>query len=291
MSKISPLISVIMPVYNCESTVMQALSSALGQTYQNIEVWVHDDGSTDKTTEVVAQLAHMDGRINLVYGSSHSGLPSVARNAAASHANGKYLAFLDGDDIWTKTKLARQVSVLEDNSNVALVHSALLEFVQRRVTINGLLHLSPPEIRRANCAELLERNRVQCSSVLMRSDIFRSLGGFNERRDLRVGEDYEFWFRIAQEWATAFIPEIQGFYRRTPQSYVETIALNNALIVTGKCVAPTFPANSLWERSLRIIQLPRVIWTYLGIGLIRTKLSLGIRPVLTGTKRGGAGLT
>jgi len=291
MSKNSPLISVIMPVFNCESTILQALNSALCQTYRNMEVWVHDDGSTDKTTEVVAQLAHTDGRIHLVSGNSHSGLPSVARNAAASHANGKYLAFLDGDDMWTKTKLARQISILEDNSGVALVHSALLEFVHRRVTINGLLHLSPPEIRRANCAELLERNRVQCSSVLMRTDTFRLLGGFNERRDLRVGEDYEFWFRIAQQWATAFIPEIQGFYRRTPQSHVETIPLNNALIVTGKCVAPTFPVNSMWERSRRIIQLPRVIWTYLGIGLIRTKYSLGTRPVLTGTRRGGAGLT
>ena len=123
MSKTSPLISVITPVFNCESTILQALNSALGQTYGNIEVWVHDDGSTDKTTEVVAQLANTDGRIHLVSGNSHSGLPSIARNAAASHANGKYLAFLDGDDIWTKTKLARQISILEDDSQVALVHS------------------------------------------------------------------------------------------------------------------------------------------------------------------------
>ena len=152
MSKNSPLISVVMPVFNCESTILQALNSALCQTYRNIEVWVHDDGSTDKTTEVVAQRAIEDGRIHLVSGNSHSGLPSVARNAAASHANGKYLAFLDGDDIWTKAKLARQVSILENHSDVALVHSALLEFIQRRVTIDGLLHLSPPEIRRAGCA-------------------------------------------------------------------------------------------------------------------------------------------
>ena len=289
MSKNSPLISVVMPVFNCESTILQALNSALCQTYRNIEVWVHDDGSTDKTTEVVAQRAIEDGRIHLVSGNSHSGLPSVARNAAASHANGKYLAFLDGDDIWTKAKLARQVSILENHSDVALVHSALLEFSHKRININGLLRLSPPEIRRANCAELLERNRVQCSSVLMRTDTFRSLGGFNERRDLRVGEDYEFWFRISQQWATAFIPEIQGFYRLKPQSYVETSPLNNALIITGKCAAPTFPVTSMWERSLRIVQLPRVIWKYLGIGLIRTRFNLGSRPVLTGTRRRGAG--
>jgi glycosyltransferase involved in cell wall biosynthesis len=290
VSKTSPLISVIMPVFNCESTILQALNSALGQTYGNIEVWVHDDGSTDKTTEVVSQLANTDGRIHLVSGNSHSGLPSVARNAAASHANGKYLAFLDGDDIWTKTKLARQISILEDDSQVALVHSALLEFIRRRVSINGLLHLSPPEIRRADCVELLERNRVQCSSVLMRTDVFRSLGGFNERRELRVGEDYEFWFRIAQQWATAFIPEIHGFYRRTPQSSVETIPLNNALIVTGKCVEPTVAVTSMWERSLRILQLPRVFWTYLGIGLLRTHFSLGTRSVRAGTRRTSAEL-
>lgn len=279
MSKTSPLISVITPVFNCESTILQALNSALGQTYGNIEVWVHDDGSTDKTTEVVAQLANTDRRIHLVSGNSHSGLPSVARNAAASHANGKYLAFLDGDDIWTKTKLARQIKTLENDSDIALVHSALLEFTKRRVTINGLVHLSPPELRRADCVELLERNRVQCSSVLMRTDLFRSLGGFNERRELRVGEDYEFWFRIAQQWATAFIPEIHGFYRRTPQGFLKTTPLNNALIVTGKCVEPTVAVASIRERILRILQLPKVFWTYLGIGIFRIYFRMGTRPV------------
>src|SRR5687767_13189801 len=104
----TPLVSVIIPTYNRASVVCRAIDSVLGQTYGNIEVIVVDDGSTDETLERL----HSYGDRIRVLTQANAG-PSVARNRGIAVATGGIVAFLDSDDYWLPTKVARQVVLLE----------------------------------------------------------------------------------------------------------------------------------------------------------------------------------
>src|SRR3978361_2227094 len=98
-----PLISVIMPAYNAQKYVAKSIESVLAQTWQNWELIIADDGSTDDTAEVIKQFCISDLRIKYTP-LSNSG-PGMAKNAAIAKSQGKYIAFLDSDDLWAKEKL------------------------------------------------------------------------------------------------------------------------------------------------------------------------------------------
>ena len=109
-----PLVSIIMPAYNCEQFIGCALDSVIAQTYQNWEVIAVDDCSTDKTIDIVAAYAQKDPRIKYYKLSKNSGA-AIARNKAIELAQGKYIAFLDSDDIWFPTKLEKQIKFMQEN--------------------------------------------------------------------------------------------------------------------------------------------------------------------------------
>src|SRR6266568_3383608 len=114
-----PLVTVIIPAYNAVATVARALDSALAQTYRPIEVIVIDDGSKDATSKIVA--SYRDERIRLLRLPRNQG-ESGAMNEGIASARGEYIAFLDADDEWLPTKLARQVPVLRENPKAAMVN-------------------------------------------------------------------------------------------------------------------------------------------------------------------------
>lgn len=109
------LVSIVMPTYNCEDFVGITLDSVINQTYQNWEVIVIDDCSTDNTAEVVREYIKKDGRIKYHKLEKNSGA-AVARNKAVDLATGKYIAFLDSDDVWFPDKLTKQISFMEENN-------------------------------------------------------------------------------------------------------------------------------------------------------------------------------
>ncbi len=113
-------VSVLIPAYNCENTIRRAIDSALGQTYQDFELIVVDDGSQDGTLEVIKTIA--DPRIKVVRHPKNSG-EAEARNTAIKSASGRYLAFLDSDDEWLPEKLSRQLEAIrkEPEGIVAIV--------------------------------------------------------------------------------------------------------------------------------------------------------------------------
>src|ERR1043165_6513590 len=106
-----PLVSILIPVCNGEASIGQALDSALGQTHANLEVIVVDDGSRDRTSEVVDGVARRDGRVRLVTQPNRGG--AAARNRALAAASGEFVAPLDADDLWDPSKIARQVRRIE----------------------------------------------------------------------------------------------------------------------------------------------------------------------------------
>ena len=109
-----PLVSVIMPCYNMERFIARSVASVMGQTYADWELLVVDDASTDKTVEIVRPFCEQDDRVNLIANTRHAGI-AESRNQALSIARGRYLAFLDADDIWHPDKLERQLAFMQDN--------------------------------------------------------------------------------------------------------------------------------------------------------------------------------
>lgn len=112
--KYEKLVSIIMPAYNSEKYIEESVQSVINQSYQNWELLIIDDYSTDETFSIAQSLANQDKRIKLYQLRKNSGA-AIARNKGIKKANGSYLAFLDSDDLWKKNKLENQIRFMEDN--------------------------------------------------------------------------------------------------------------------------------------------------------------------------------
>lgn len=118
----APLVSIIMPAHNSEQFICMAIDSVRAQTYQNWELIVINDQSTDRTCEIVKSYEQHDKRISLHDTDYHNGMPSAPRNTGVDLAKGRFISFLDSDDLWTNTKLEEQVPLFA-NENVVVVYS------------------------------------------------------------------------------------------------------------------------------------------------------------------------
>lgn len=115
-----PLISIIMPVYNAECYLNQAISSCLNQSYQNIELILIDDGSVDKSIEIINNIINKDNRVKLFFTPTNQG-PATARNIGLEKAQGDYITFLDSDDFIANDKLEKQLNFMLQN-NLLMTH-------------------------------------------------------------------------------------------------------------------------------------------------------------------------
>lgn len=113
-NELLPLVSVIMPTHNCGAFISDSIQSVLNQTYENWELLVVDDGSTDETPEILRDVSMRDSRVRVIQ-IPQSGA-ARARNAAIDAAKGEYLAFLDSDDLWRTEKLEKQISYMRENN-------------------------------------------------------------------------------------------------------------------------------------------------------------------------------
>ena len=122
MASDSPLVSIIMPAHNSEQFIGMAIDSVRAQTYQNWELIVINDQSTDRTCEIVKKYEQHDKRISLHDSDYHNGMPSAPRNTGVRLAKGRFISFLDSDDLWTSTKLEEQLPLF-DKEKVVIVYS------------------------------------------------------------------------------------------------------------------------------------------------------------------------
>jgi glycosyltransferase involved in cell wall biosynthesis len=189
-----PRVSVIIPAFNAEQHIEQALRSVLSQTYGDWEIVVCDDCSTDQTSEVVRGLGD---RVRLVRTESNSG-PAAARNLAIRHASGELLALLDADDYWLPAYLERQVSLYDsgearygDTGIVACDASLLLPDGPRRETWMDIVRF-PTEI---TLHRLLQSNPI-FGSVLVPRRVMDEVGGFCP--ELSRSQDFDLWLRIVE---------------------------------------------------------------------------------------------
>lgn len=182
----NPLVSVIIPVYNRQEWISEAVDSVLSQDYETFELIVVDDGSTDSTPEV---LSSYGSRIRLI-SKANSGVSS-ARNLGAAFARGRFLAFLDSDDYWLPGKIEAQAEFFRNNPEIRICQTEEI-WIRRGVRVNpGLRHK-----KRAGMIfrESLELCLISPSAVMMERSLFEQHGGFDE--SLAACEDYDLWLKI-----------------------------------------------------------------------------------------------
>lgn len=190
-------VSVIIPTFNRSSTVVEAVESALNQTYPSIEVIVVDDGSTDNTAR---RLQEFTSRITLL--SQKNSGPSVARNNGASHSNGEILAFLDSDDTWKPEKISRQVAMMEDygkEMTCCVCNAQIIDGEYKKFTDAfgiAAINSQHEESIWKNPGEVLASRFLLFNQVAaMRRDAFVRVGGYNPRISLL--EDHDLALRLA----------------------------------------------------------------------------------------------
>lgn len=212
MSKIKPLVSVIIPIYNSEKYISQTVRSVLSQTYQNFEIILIDDASEDNSFNIAGVLTGKDSRIKL-FKIDRAGRPSVPRNVGIKKASGELIAFLDSDDLWDKNKLQMQVRFLENNPLIFLVYNMCVTFGDVNF-FSPYFEVLPLWGRESKSfTDLVTRgNTLQPSSVMVKREFLLKLNGFDEDPELRI-EDYDLWIRLSKLGNFGFIPRILTYYR------------------------------------------------------------------------------
>ncbi|SRR5579871_3255673 len=202
-------ISVVIPCYNGEPYLAQALDSVLAQRLPAAEIVLVDDGSTDATPEIGRRYAAQHPLVVRYIRQEKSGV-ATARNNAVNAAQSEWIAFLDADDWWKPAKLERQAAVVAGSPGCDLVYTPL-ELHYPDGTIENA-RSTPPE---AIWPNLRYGNLITPSSVMMRRDMFIEGGGFNPR--IHGSEDWELFARliIRQKMRVGWVPETLTCYRET----------------------------------------------------------------------------
>ena len=189
MSEKRPLASVIMPVFNGEKYLREAIESVLGQTYEPIEIIVVDDGSTDNSAAVARSF---DSRVQYVY-QNNNGV-GAALNRGIELSRGCFLSFLDADDLWKRDKLMHQMTVFEDNPDMDIVFGQVKQFYSPELDENQRKRIRIP-------AEV-ERGFFKGSMLIKRDSFFR-VGAFETR--WKVGDFIDWYLRAMEKGLMSFV--------------------------------------------------------------------------------------
>ena len=184
-------VSVIIPTFNREKYLEKTINSVLLQTFPVLEILVCDDGSTDKSKEIVLNFS--DERVKWIDG-NHAGLPAAPRNRGILMSKGNWIAFLDSDDTWLSNKIEVQYKKIKQFRLDAVCSNA------KRIipgVINTSLYHNNIEKDFLTFKDILKSNKIICSSVVINKKIFKKTGIFNEHKKFKAIEDYALWLKVA----------------------------------------------------------------------------------------------
>lgn len=213
-----PLVSVIIPAYNHEKYVTDCLRSVAGQSYENLELIVLNDGSTDNTEILIKMFMEESSLTNIQFISKTNEGVCKTLNKGLELATGKYVTFLASDDMWEPEKLKKQVEFMERNSNIGLVFADawFLKYTERtnikwsdyktnldKYFKNGIQNTNMYFL-------LLTRPIIPALTVMVRKQILDEIGGFDEKL---VYEDFDMWLRVAQKYPIGYIDMPLALYR------------------------------------------------------------------------------
>lgn len=197
------LVSIVTANYNAEKFIVETIDSVLSQSYQNWEMIIVDDCSTDGSIGIVKEYIAKDSRIRLIQLEQNSG-PAVARNRAIEEAKGRYIAFLDSDDIWKPEKLEKQIAFMQEN-HIDFSYAAY-NLIDEDGAEKG--YFSIPE--KQNYIDLLKTCSIGCLTAIY--DI-KKLGKI-KMPNIKRAQDYALWLRILKKTKYAYgLNEILGTYR------------------------------------------------------------------------------
>jgi glycosyltransferase involved in cell wall biosynthesis len=200
MNERTPLISVILPVYNGEEHLSECIESVLSQTFKDFEFIIVDDASTDNTAQMLKEFAKKDKRINIVTHKVNQ-KQTVAANTACKYTKGKYIARMDADDIALPNRFMRQVTFLEENTKIGLLGS-WVDIIDNNGTFLKIWYThSTNQYLGWN---LLFGASFAHSSVMMRRDCIEQVGFYQ----LHQAEDYDLWSRLSRITNVANLPEV-----------------------------------------------------------------------------------
>lgn len=222
----SKLVSVIIPVYNGEKYIRNAINSVLNQTYRNFEIVVADDGSIDNTVEILKEYGD-----KIRWKSQENKGPASAKKFGTSMAKGEYLTYLDSDDMFLPDKLKQQVDYLDKHPEVGLVYPGYYQ-VDEKGEIVKLISCNKKK------ALLIQQNYVPTSGVMCRKACIDVLGGFDE--NLGSNYDWDMWLRISEKYPIHCIPKPLFKYR-----------------VHGENISLTRPNRLDYERKVKILLLEK----------------------------------
>lgn len=188
------LVSIVMPVYNSEKYIEEAMNSVIDQTYENWELIIIDDGSNDNTIRKIERILIKDNRIRFYKNDKNMGV-SATRNRGISLSRGDWIAFLDSDDIWDKTKLEKQINYAERISAEFIFTGS--SFINEDGEHYKGLFKVPSTV---TYEKLRMQNVIPCSSVLIKKKYFNKIKMENDD----MHEDYATWLRILRMGINAY---------------------------------------------------------------------------------------
>jgi len=205
--KNQPLVSILMPVKDGEQYIGSAVESILSQTWQNWELIVVNDGSTDKTGEILAQYARKDERIKVITNKKNLGV-AASLNKALKAARGQYIARMDADDISLPERLEKQVRFLEKNPKIVAV-GCQVEVIDEEDNLVGKKEF--PTDPKVCCQYLMLTVPIQHPSLMVRSEAIKKYG-YDER--LWTAEDWDLYFKLLQEGQLSNLKGALYLYRQ-----------------------------------------------------------------------------
>lgn len=197
------LVSIIMPTYNCGKFIEETIQYVLAQTYQNWELLIVDDCSTDNTKEIVNKYIAKDNRIKYEVLENNSGA-AIARNVALKKAKGKYIAFLDSDDLWNKDKLEKQVKFMQEN-NYYFTYTNYRTINEESESLNRVV-TGPKKVTKAGMYNYCWPG---CLTVMYN----REKVGLVQIENLKKNNDYAMWLKVIQKANCYLLNEVLASYR------------------------------------------------------------------------------
>lgn len=269
----SPFFSAVIPVYNQSRWIEETLTSALEQGRKDLEVIVVDDGSTDDSTSIIEKFS---GRVNLIR-QENAGV-AAARNRGFEAARGKWIAFLDSDDLWLPGHLDRLARAIDENPTAGLVYANAL-VIDEQGKKRKLKPSKPPGPD--PFLTVLLANTITTSAAAIRRDVLGEVG--NCWPGLQRGEDWDLWLRIAHRHPVVHVPETSVLYRRQTTSLVHTGGAgmredNLRVIARAAALRPEMPASALRRARANAFQESAIrLLAALETGLARRELWFALK--------------
>jgi teichuronic acid biosynthesis glycosyltransferase TuaG len=187
-------ISIIMPAFNTSQTIEDTIESVIAQTYQNWELIIVDDASTDNTVDVISRYTVLDSRIRLITLEKNFGAPAGPRNKGVANSNFDWIAFIDSDDLWHREKLKQQVIAISENE-IEFISTQIIRFKDTKDFEAEKQLIKKPLSKKISFLKQLLRYSTPTSSVLVKKSIITSFP-FEEGIAWRAREDLDCWLRI-----------------------------------------------------------------------------------------------